>query len=397
MKKIAVITSGLLPLPAVKGGAIETLLQYTIDYNEEKKDFQYEIYSIYDENAKKVAKNYKNSKFKNIKVNKFINTIYFNLYRIMRKLGKKDPNFQKLYINKVCKELSKNEYDIVLIESDNHFVLPIRKITNKPIILYLHNDKLHKDVNKSKEIADECNYILTVSDYIKSRVLTIDSKYNEKTTTILNGIDTEKFKLDNREAIRNKMREKYGIQKDDFVFLFTGRVEPNKGVLELVKAFNKVNNNNAKLIISGGSFHSSNKKTKYVKLIEKEMMNNSNIITTGYIDHDNIPKYHALSDCMVSPSIWEEPAGLINQEAFASGMPVITSKSGGIPEYTKDTLSILIEKNKNFINNLAIEMEKLIENKELQKQMIEAGLNKSKCFSKEEYCNNIADFLKGVK
>ena len=41
MKKIAIITGGILPIPAVKGGAIETLLQYYIDYNEKQKQFYY--------------------------------------------------------------------------------------------------------------------------------------------------------------------------------------------------------------------------------------------------------------------------------------------------------------------------------------------------------------------
>ena len=38
-------------MPAVKGGAIETLLQYLINYNEVNNDFEYEVYSIYNPDA----------------------------------------------------------------------------------------------------------------------------------------------------------------------------------------------------------------------------------------------------------------------------------------------------------------------------------------------------------
>lgn len=395
MKKIAVITAGLLPIPAIKGGAIETLLQYAIDYNEDEKDFLYDIYSIYDVNAEEVAEKYKNANFKYINVNNFLNRIYYNLCRIIRKLGFKDPNFQLPYIAKVCKNLKENNYDLILIESDNHFVLPVKKSTNTPIILYLHNDKLNSDTKEANKILNACSHILTVSDYIKSRVLTVDNQKYDKVTTILNGIDTTMFQLEDRQTIRKQLREKYHIGENDFVFLFTGRIEPNKGVLELVQAFNKIESNRARLMILGGSFFSSNKKTKYVRNVEDVIGNNKRVITLGYIAYKEIPKYHILSDCMVSPSMWEEPGSLVNQEAFASGLPLISSYSGGTPEYTKNTKSILIKKDDNFIQNLSKEMENLIENGNLQKEMKEAGIKESKYFSKGRYCKDFAKFLKG--
>ena len=248
MKKIAVITSGLLPMPAIRGGAIETLLQYAIDYNEKNQDFLYDIYCIYDNEAQLISKKYQNSTFNYISFNKVISNIYYNFCRVVRKLGCNDPNFQKLYIHNVCKKLKNKEYDLILIESDNHFVLPIKSVTKVPIVLYLHNDKLNGSTKNAKEIFDACYKIITVSDYIKNRVCEISKSESGKVTTILNGIDTNKFNLKNRTEIRENFRKQYGISNDDFVFLFTGRFEPNKGVLELVKAFNQIQNQNCKLL-----------------------------------------------------------------------------------------------------------------------------------------------------
>jgi len=42
------------------------------------------------------------------------------------------------------------------------------------------------------------------------------------------------------------------------------------------------------------------------------------------------------ADCFVCPSLWAEAAGLVNLEAAASGLPVIASRIGGIPEYVED-------------------------------------------------------------
>ena len=66
------------------------------------------------------------------------------------------------------------------------------------------------------------------------------------------------------------------------------------------------------------------------------------------------------------------------------------------PEYTKNTKSILVKKDNNFIENLSKEMSDLIDNKELQIEMKNAGIKESKYFSKERYCKDLADFLKEV-
>ena len=58
--KIAFITSGLLPIPASKGGAIETLLDSFIEENERNdKNIEIVVYSIYDKDAKKNVKRFK--------------------------------------------------------------------------------------------------------------------------------------------------------------------------------------------------------------------------------------------------------------------------------------------------------------------------------------------------
>ena len=70
--KIAVITSGFLPVPPSKGGAVENLLYNLIKENEVNEKFEFEIFSIYNEEASKIAKEYKKAKFQFIKTNKVI-------------------------------------------------------------------------------------------------------------------------------------------------------------------------------------------------------------------------------------------------------------------------------------------------------------------------------------
>ena len=48
MKKIAIVTNGILPLPAVKGGGAETLVQQLLDENEKQQKYKFIVYSVLD-------------------------------------------------------------------------------------------------------------------------------------------------------------------------------------------------------------------------------------------------------------------------------------------------------------------------------------------------------------
>ena len=61
--KIAIICSSGLPVPAVKGGAIETLVEIICKENEVYKKLDIDVYSIYDEEAIVESKKYEKSNF----------------------------------------------------------------------------------------------------------------------------------------------------------------------------------------------------------------------------------------------------------------------------------------------------------------------------------------------
>ena len=96
---------------------------------------------------------------------------------------------------------------------------------------------------------------------------------------------------------------------------------------------------------------------------------------------------------MVSPSQWEEPGSLVNQETFASGIPLISSYSGGTPEYTKDTKAILINRGEKFVLDLSTAMNELMCNQKKCQEMSESQKKVSKYFSKERYCEDLYNYL----
>ena len=137
-------------------------------------------------------------------------------------------------------------------------------------------------------------------------------------------VDLKKFMLGlpSKKAIRNKIRENYGIPADAFLILFIGRLIKKKGILDLIKVFNDISPGNPDyylMIIGDGILRN------YVKTLIKD---NKNARYAGFVDYDEIWKYYYASDIFVLPT-YDDPWGLVINEALACGLPVITTTSAG--------------------------------------------------------------------
>ena len=68
--KVAIVTVGELPIPDVKGGGAETLIEHIIEKNEEHKKIDIVVYSIYDEYALEKSKDFSKTEFVYLQKNK---------------------------------------------------------------------------------------------------------------------------------------------------------------------------------------------------------------------------------------------------------------------------------------------------------------------------------------
>ena len=66
-----------------------------------------------------------------------------------------------------------------------------------------------------------------------------------------------------------------------------------------------------------------------------------------------------MADVCVLPSIWDDPAPLAVIESLVSGKPLITTRSGGIPEYANDDCAIILERDNQLVDHLAQAMVEL--------------------------------------
>ena len=165
-----------------------------------------------------------------------------------------------------------------------------------------------------------------------------------------NGIDINFFSPSSiSKAVLKKLRKELNISNEDFVFVFVGRIVKDKGINELLKAFNILSkkNDNIKLLLIGNREDDLNPITKKSNTIIKE---NTRIYELGY--RKDVRPYFLISNILTFPSYREGFPNVVMQ-AGALGIPCIVSNINGCNEIISDGVNGIIIPPKN--------IEKLIE------------------------------------
>jgi glycosyltransferase involved in cell wall biosynthesis len=121
------------------------------------------------------------------------------------------------------------------------------------------------------------------------------------------------------------------------------------------------------------------------------------ITFTGFIPYSKMPDYLRIADVAVIPSIWNDPFPTTVLEAQAMGLPIITTRRGGIPEEVTEDNAILLNTDEKFVDNLAAAILDLYHHPEKREQMSTASLERSKLFDKETYAKNFFAALEGLE
>ena len=392
--RIAILTSGILPIPAVQGGAVENLVDFYLAYNDQKKLHDITIYSV----ANPKTQNHP-ALLSAVNHYHYIDTssIIAKVRRSIYKLSHKNDYYNyfiEYYFEQACKHIKQQTYDCIIIENRPGYALKLSKCVKSKIILHLHNDLLNNKSKHHNEVINCIFKILTVSDYIKSRVCTIQGV--DKAFTIHNGIDLQGFTIQTRNIIN---RECLGLSKDDFILLYSGRINKDKGVSELIEAMLLLKKcPNIKLLILGSTFFGDvNNDDAFVKELKTKSSEITDRITfTGFIPYAQMPNFLSIANIAVIPSIWDDPFPTTVLEAQAMGLPIITTRRGGIPEEVSQKSAILLETDDHFIENLANAILDLYQHAEKRKAMSKASLERSKLFNKDRYAKEFFEAIETI-
>jgi len=160
----------------------------------------------------------------------------------------------------------------------------------------------------------------------------------------VNGIDLDFFDPDVISySQKQTLKTALSIKEDDFVFLFVGRLVRDKGINELVRAFNQLNSevDNIKLLLVGPF---EEELDPILTETKRSIEENSNIISVGF--QKDVRPYFAISDIFVFPSYREGFPNVVLQ-SLAMNVPAIVTDISGSNEIINKHINGMIVDVKN--------------------------------------------------
>lgn len=170
---------------------------------------------------------------------------------------------------------------------------------------------------------------------------------------------------------------KPSLRPIDPLILFVGKIEPQKGIYNLIEAFQLLKNKIPKLRLNLVGPTGNSKVLEVVKKIP-------GIKILGIIKNKELPRYmqEAWVTCVpsIATKIWAEQVGMVNIQSIACGTPIVSTFSGAIPHFTPDKVVGLLVKENNS-KELAGALEKIIMDKALWQKLSCQGAK----YAKEHY------------
>jgi spore coat protein SA len=256
------------------------------------------------------------------------------------------------------------EGDVVWVHNRPEFCFALNSYLRSrkaKLVLHLHNSVLEwKRDNILRSLT--LDRAVFVSKYLRDATL---SKFEQlqPASVLYNGSDSSLF----YPAMGRQEPKDNGLS-----ILFASRLVPEKGAHILLGAVARLNERGVPftLNIVGSEGFGKTQSSDYIRSIRARAPWNVKFL--GYRSNSDVAELLRQSDVSCLPSVWDDPFPLAPLEAMASGVPVIATRSGGIPEAFASGGAILVEKNS--IPQLADALQTLAANPALRSRLAQQSL-----------------------
>lgn len=156
-----------------------------------------------------------------------------------------------------------------------------------------------------------------IAPSVKTKETLINYGVKTPIYVIPTGLDLDKFDPSNIDQEKvEQCRQACGIQKEDRMILYVGRIAKEKSIEVQIEGFRYIDDPHIKLLIVG-----SGPQLDELKQLAKNYGIEQKVIFTGAVPREEVPTYYALGDAFVSASL-TETQGMTYIEAMASHLPV---------------------------------------------------------------------------
>lgn len=315
--KIALICTEMLPVPPIRGGAVQILISGVLPFL--VKECEVTVYSISDPDLA------------DHEITDRAEFVRLPAENYAYHVGGKLASIRK----------QKKQYDLIhVFNRPSDLLIYKSAMPNSRFVVSLHNEMYH-DKKISEEMGNlsiqATDRIMSISNYIGNTIVSRFPQARDKVRTVYSGIDLKQFVpiwSEKAQAVRRKLRLNYGVE-DNKVILFVGRLSKVKGTDVLIQSMKRIFNEHpdAVLMIVGSKWFHNEKIDSYGLRIRKLAESfGERIKFTGFVPPSNLSAIYLLGDIFVCSSQWQEPLARVHYEAMGAGLPVITTNRGGNAE-----------------------------------------------------------------
>lgn len=184
--------------------------------------------------------------------------------------------------------------------------------------------------------------------------------FNAKRTIQIPGVGIDIDKINKCGGNRNFIRKNLGLSEDDFVIMSVGEINGNKNQSVIIRAIHEISDKKIKYLICGkGSY------AEKLTILAENLNIRERVRILGF--RDDVFCILKAADCFAFPSK-REGLGLAALEAMAAGLPLITSNSGGILEYSINNVTGFIH-SADDVAGFKSSIETLAQNPQLRAEM----------------------------
>ena len=179
-------------------------------------------------------------------------------------------------------------------------------------------------IETERHLTRNCHRIIATTEKEKEELIRHYGASPERVSVIPCGVNLDLFQFMDKETAKQQLG--FG---DDKILLFVGRIEPLKGIDQLLRAMTYLQNSQRlRLVIIGGDEHSQYE-MKRLQWLSQELHIQGSVTFLGLIEQEKLPCFYSAADVCVIPSYYES-FGLVAMESIACGTPVVATNVGGL-------------------------------------------------------------------
>ena len=308
--------------------------------------------------------------------------------------------YHTFFALRVAFDIRTSNCDIVIVNNFSQFASIIKLFNSSATVcLSMHCEWLsqYASVGIERQLR-HLDLIIGCSEYITEPIRKCFPRIAARCHTVHDGVDVDRF------CPSDGPKPSDGTER----LLYVGRLVPEKGIHVLIRAFKILVESRPRLRLDLVGFPHRGSYlylcpdltdpaiarmvegffgNRLSEMVRKQLTRGSQsyfdeltalaggddrIAFHGGVSHAETINFFRRAAILVFPSVWQEPSGFPTFEAQACGVPVVSTLSGGIPEYVEHgRTGILVARGE--AQELALGIAQVLENPELARSMAEAG------------------------